>query len=43
MDINTYLKMMIEFDILKAIVLGKRKNSLLRKLRPIIKRKYNAF
>jgi hypothetical protein len=43
MDINTYLKMMIEFDILKAIVLGKRKSGLLRKFRPIITKKYNVI
>ena len=43
MDINTYLKMMIEFDIVKGIVLGKKKNSLLKKFRPIITRKYKII
>lgn len=43
MDINTYLKMMIEFDILKSILLGKRKNNLLKKFRPIITRKYKTI
>lgn len=43
LDINNYLKMMIEFDLVKHMLLNKRKTNMLSKFRPIISKRYKSF
>ena len=40
MDISNYLKMMVELEIIKSLVLSKSKSRMLRKMRPYLKRSY---
>ena len=43
MDISTYLKMMVEFEIIKNLVLNRQKKLFFKNFKPFLKKKYEIM